>query len=444
MTDQPFDRLTSRQLVGIDRFSPGVLLPVALLFGALAQWLFYGVPLGVNLGLAVIGILILCWALHPAGARVDALDRWVAPVAVIFAFLPTLRSDLMLLLFDVPAALVLVGIAAVCFAGVPVTRRALDLLVVLGLVVGGRIVSGAAVLVAALPELGRPLTRGAGGRIASIGIGLALALPFLVVFGALFASADAVFSSALRNGFDLKRWSIGEVIGRTALAFAFGWIAGGVFLVAGSPSVPAFSPVIPRLRGLVSSTAATTMLVAVDALFLFFVSLQIAYLFGGLDTLNATGLTYSDYARRGFFELIAAALVVGGLIFGVELVVARRSRPYVLAALALVLATLVVVGSAAYRMHLYQLAYGWTEQRFYALAGIAWLRAGGAAAIAVIPRGAMRGVRRAGGLFSLAVAVSVNLLRPSGFVAGQNPERVVARTALPAGAYRGLARACLV
>ena len=444
MRDQTFERLTSRQLVGIDRFSPGVLLPVAFLCGALAQWLFYGVPLGVNLALAVIGMLILCWTLRPAGARVDALDRWVVPVAVIFAFLPTLRSDLMLLLFDVPAMLVLVGMAAVCFAGVPVTRRALDLLVVLGLVVAGRIVSGGAVLLAALPELGRPLTRRAGGRIASIGIGLALALPFLVVFGALFASADAVFSSALRNAFDLKRWSIGEVIGRTALAFACGWVAGGVFLVAGRPSVPAFSPVIPRLRGLVSSTAATTMLVAVDALFLFFVSLQIAYLFGGLDTLNATGLTYSEYARRGFFELIAAGLVVGGLIFGVELVVARRSRPYVLAALTLVLATLVVVGSAAYRMHLYQLAYGWTEQRFYALAGIAWLGAGGAVAIACIARDATRWLVHAGGVLGLGVAVAINVLGPTGFVARQNLERVAAGAALPADAYRGLDVAYLV
>src|SRR2546428_4361181 len=178
MRDQTFERLTSRQLVGIDRFSPGALLPVAFLCGALAQWLFYGVPLGVNLALAVIGMLILCWALRPAGARVDALDAWVVPVAVIFAFLPTLRTDLMLLLFDVPAMLVLVGMAAVCFAGVPVTRRALGLLVVLGLVVAGRIVTGGAVLLAGPPPLGRALAPGAGGPIASVGNGPALARPF--------------------------------------------------------------------------------------------------------------------------------------------------------------------------------------------------------------------------------------------------------------------------
>ena len=43
-----------------------------------------------------------------------------------------------------------------------------------------------------------------------------------------------------------------------------------------------------------------------------FVGLQIAYLFGGLDTLVAAGMTYSDYARRGFFELVAAACLAGG------------------------------------------------------------------------------------------------------------------------------------
>ena len=43
-----------------------------------------------------------------------------------------------------------------------------------------------------------------------------------------------------------------------------------------------------------------------------FVGLQVAYLFGGLDTLVAAGMTYSDYARRGFFELVAAACLAGG------------------------------------------------------------------------------------------------------------------------------------
>src|SRR2546427_12781997 len=376
MTDHVIDHATPR-LGSIDRYSPAVLLSLALLFGLLAQALFYRSALGINVGISAIVVLAAAYRLRPSGVRIDRLDRWIAPGAIVFALLPALRVDLMLLLFDVPAAFVLVTMAVVSFSGVPLTRRAADVLVILGLVVVGRIVAGGALLLAALPDLGRPLARRTGGRIVSVGIGIALAFPFLVVFALLFASADAVFSSAITNVFDFRKWSIGELIGRILLAAVFALVAGGLFLIAGRAAQAPASPGLARLRGLLSSTAGTTTLLAVHALFLFFVGLQIAYLFGGIDTLNATGLTYSSYARRGFFELIAVAALAGGLLFAAELVVAKRTWLYLAAALTLTVATLVIVVSAGYRMQLYQLAYGWTEQPFYALAGIAWLGAGG-------------------------------------------------------------------
>jgi uncharacterized protein DUF4153 len=437
MADHALEHTTPR-VGSIDRYSPAVLLSLALLFGVLAQYLFYRSALGINVGLASAIALAVAWRLRPTGARVDRLDRWIVPAAIIFAFLPANRVDLMLLLFDVPATLVLVTMAAVSFAGVPVTRRAVDTLVVLGLVVVGRIVAGGAVLLAALPDLGRPLARRSGGRIASVGIGIAIAFPFLIVFALLFASADAVFSSAFTNVFDFRKWSIGELIGRGFLAAAFAWLAGGLFVVAGRRTDTTVPAVLPRLRGVLSGIAGATTLLAIDALFVFFVGLQIAYLFGGIDTLNATGLTYSAYARRGFFELIAVAVLAGGLLYAVELVVARRTRLYVAAAVTLALATLVIVVSAAYRMQLYQLAYGWTEQRFYALAAIAWLGAGGACAAVLVWRDATRWLLHAGGLIALAVAIAVNLIGPSAFVARQNLERVVDPSGLPADASREL------
>ena len=437
MTEQTFESTTPR-LGSIDRYSPAVLLPLALLFGLVAQLLFYGVGVGINLGIATVALLGVAWRVRPARARMDRFDLWIAPAAIAFAVLPALRVDLMLLLFDLPATLVLATMAAVSFAGVPLTRRAPDILFVLGVIVAGRILAGGAVLLAALPELGRPLARRTGGRIVSVGIGVALAFPFLVVFALLFASADAVFSSALRNVFDLERWSIGELIGRVFLAAFFAWLAGGLFVVSGRGAETTLAPVLPRLRGVLSSTAGTTMLLAVDALFAFFVALQIAYLFGGIDTLNATGLTYSEYGRRGFFELIAVAVVAGGLVYSVELVVARRSRTYVAAALALVVATVVVVVSAAYRMQLYQLAYGWTEQRFYALAGIGWLGAGCVVAAILIWRNETRWLLHAAGLLGLVVALGVNFIGPGGFVARQDLERVVDPSGLPDDARRVL------
>jgi hypothetical protein len=87
-------------------------------------------------------------------------------------------------------------------------------------------------------------------------------------------------------------------------------------------------------------------------------------------------------------------------------------------------------------MQLYQLAYGWTEQRFYALAGIAWLGAGGACAAVLVWRDATRWLLHAGGLVALAVAIAVNLVGPSALVARQNLERVVDPRGLPADASR--------
>jgi hypothetical protein len=438
MAEQTFDRAPARPLASIDRFSPGVLLPLAALFGLLGQYLFYGVGLGLNFGLATALLLGIAWLLRPVGAHVHSLDRWIAPAAIAFGFAPAVRSDPMLLLFGIPVTAALVAMASVSFAGVPLTSRAADLLVALGVVIVGKLLAGGAVLLAALPDLTRPLARRGGGRIVSVGVGLTLALPFLAVFAALFSSADAVFRSALTNLFDFDRWSIGDLIGRALLATTLGWLAGGIFLVAGRGADTNFPPVLPRLRGLVSSTAATTMLIALDAMFLFFVGLQVAYLFGGVDTLNATGLSYSEYARRGFFELINVAVLAGAIVFGVELVVARRTKLFVIAALILVAATLVVVISAAYRMQLYQLAYGWTEQRFYALAGIVWLGGSAVLAAALIWRNASRWLLHAAAIAGLVVTLGAAAVGPTGFVARQNLERVVDPSGLPADAYRGL------
>ena len=58
-------------------------------------------------------------------------------------------------------------------------------------------------------------------------------------------------------------------------------------------------------------------LALLDLLFLAFVAVQLTVLFGGHDhVLETSGLTYAEYAREGFWQLIAAAaltlVVVGG------------------------------------------------------------------------------------------------------------------------------------
>jgi Domain of unknown function (DUF4173) len=127
----------------------------------------------------------------------------------------------------------------------------------------------------------------------------------------------------------------------------------------------------------------------VDLLFALFVGLQIAYLFGARDTLEAAGLTYSDYARRGFFELVAAAALAGGLVAALDRAIAPRSRWFVGLAIGLMCLTAIVLVSAAIRLRLYQEAYGWTELRFYVYAAIAWLGVGLVSATVLLLRDRM-------------------------------------------------------
>jgi hypothetical protein len=179
------------------------------------------------------------------------------------------------------------------------------------------------------------------------------------------------------------------------------------------------------------ATEALTVLVALDVLFGSFVALQLAYLFGGLDTLAASGLTYANYARRGFFELLAVGFLVGGLIAALEATISSRSRRYVVALLVLVGLTGAVLASSFLRLRLYQEAYGWTELRFYVLASIAFLAVAFAAAAWLIVRNRSTWLPNAVAAAGLAVFLAINLVGPQAYVTDQNLARAIDPSLVP-------------
>jgi len=184
--------------------------------------------------------------------------------------------------------------------------------------------------------------------------------------------------------------------------------------------------------------AAVVVLLVLDAVFGLFVVLQAAYLFGGLDTLALSGMTYSEYARRGFFELVIVAVLSGAVVLALDATVVERSRTFRVAAAGLAVLTGVVLLSATVRLGLYQQAYGWTELRFFTLAGISWLGVGVVATVAGVL------VERAGWVprvmvgAGLAIALVVNAIGPQAFVASQNLARAMDPSLVPADGESGL------
>ena len=412
-------------------------LAFATLFGVSAQLLFFGHGPGLNLPIAAGLFLTLTWVQRSRGHAIDRRDLWIPAGTALFAAFPAVRAEVMLLTFDVLATLALAVATVVMLSGV----RVIDLPAVRVVAeafgaLGALLVRGASVLAAAWPLLASILGARAS-RAGGYAAGLLLGAPFLFIFAALFGSADAVFGRALADVFDVRRWldALGELPGRVTVATIAAWIAAGAFFRLRTPPRPA--PSGPP-RGWLAAEPATVALVAIDGLFAVFVALQVTYLFGGRDTVEAAGITYSAYARRGFFELIDVAVLVGVVLFGAELAVRRRARAYVIAALALVALSVVVLISAAYRLDLYQRAYGWTEQRFYAAAMIAFL-AGALAVLAwSIGRARMRLALQPLTIAALAVAAAVNLLGPSDLVVRLNVARVLDQGSLPTDAERRL------
>jgi hypothetical protein len=115
-----------------------------------------------------------------------------------------------------------------------------------------------------------------------------------------------------------------------------------------------------------------------NVLFACFVAVQFRYFFGGAArVMSITELTYSEYARRGFFELTWVAGLVLPLLLGAHALLRKNSpaaervfRPLAGAQVALLF---VIMASAVARMRLYQSEYGLTELRLYTTAFMLWL-----------------------------------------------------------------------
>ncbi len=212
--------------------------------------------------------------------------------------------------------------------------------------------------------------RSGAGVLATAGLSLVL----LTVFGALFASADAAFATLLAR-------ALPEVDAATVARWIFLFVVVGLVLLGAAyvRSAP------PDLAGLTGPPARPVRrlewavpLAALNLLFTVFVLVQLTVLFGGAGhVLRQAGLTYAEYARHGFWQLLSVtALTLLVLVAAARWAprATRTDRALVRVLLGgLAALTLVVVASALYRMDLYADVYGLTRLRLLVAACELWL-----------------------------------------------------------------------
>jgi hypothetical protein len=310
-------------------------------------------------------------------------------------------------------------LAAPCAASIAVAGRHFRSLVFSALVVP-------LAAMRALPWVTRALwaaRQGAGGQAARTVVAAAVGLCLVAVFAPLLASADPAFARLL----DELVPTIDETAVARAVLFALGACAvlGFGFVLLAPPAPPGPTASGPARLRRVEWALPIGLLVA---LFGMFVGVQFATLFGSDDHVQrTTGLTYAEYARGGFWQLLAVTV----LALGVVLLASRYAptptsadrtwKRTLLAALAGL--TLVIVASALRRMWLYQEAYGFTTLRLVVLTCELWLGACFLLVLVAVLRLRARPVLREMAAAGVVALLALAALDPDQFVAAYNLDR---------------------
>ncbi|MCI4063297.1 DUF4173 domain-containing protein [Micromonospora sp. R77] len=243
----------------------------------------------------------------------------------------------------------------------------------LGLLTAGVLPPVAAVRALPWAARGLPRQRPDGTSVGRILVSVGVSAALLLLFGLLFTSADAVFA-------DLVAGALPDA----APPNVFGWVfrlllvgavlLGGAYLLAAPPDL--------ELRAGPARTVGrlewALPLALLDVLFGAFVLVQLAVLFGGSGhVLRTAGLTYAEYARGGFWQLLTVSALTLLVIAGALRWAPRRTgtdRVLIRVLIGgLTVLSLVVVASALYRMWVYTDAYGATRLRLVVATAELWL-----------------------------------------------------------------------
>ena len=207
-----------------------------------------------------------------------------------------------------------------------------------------------------------------------VGAGLALCLlvPLFVLALMLLAGADAGFASLLERF--AKLLTVPEWVAGRLLMFV-GSLPVGAYLYGALGSVLRQKPdperqsrwlaALDKQRCLPQS-AMTLGLLAFCGLYLLFFVVQAGYLFGAFFDRLPAGFTAAEYARRGFFELCAVAMLNFGLLLAVNVLCKGKpqKRPLLRGLTAALMASnLLFVLVGASKMGLYVTRFGLTEKR---------------------------------------------------------------------------------
>lgn len=207
-------------------------------------------------------------------------------------------------------------------------------------------------------------------------IGLAISFPILLVVVTLLSSADGVFHHVLLalpnvldqisfgEGFVRVLWII--LLGMGLFGLVWGYVDSKIYDWNMQPKE--YGPVLAPVSFKMDPIIMTTILIAINTVYVLFVFVQFSYLFGAWEGILPEGSSYADYARSGFFELIMVAAINFVILLLALVSEVKRSgglQKFINVLLYILVGCSTVMLYSAYtRLTLYEEVYGYTTTRF--------------------------------------------------------------------------------
>lgn len=391
---------------------------------------------GLNFTLLFLGVAAGIVLLLPRERWSDPEPALLVGAGVFFAASITLRDAIGLNFIAFIAACVAFALVARDGGRGWIGRSGLADMVEALVAAGGRSALGFASFVRPGSAFGSPRSGTQPIRVAE-GMGTAamilrgalMAAPLLLLFGLLLASADPVFERLIQ---EVVRIDLDPLMEHLVPIGVLGWLATGYF--AGFPRGTRIPGLTDRRlpRSTIEVGEANIAVGLVNLLFLSFVLVQVRYLFGGAELVEATiGLTYAEYARSGAVELgLCAGVAIPALLLADWSIRAsdddRVDRVFRSLAAFQIALLLVVLVSAFERLRVYQEVYGLTVSRVYGTVGLVWLGVVAILFVTTVLRG-RRDRLAPSGLGSAFVAVAVLIVaNPEGVIVRANVDRMEA------------------
>ncbi|MBO7474688.1 MAG: DUF4173 domain-containing protein [Ruminococcus sp.] len=215
----------------------------------------------------------------------------------------------------------------------------------------------------------------AGSNVKYILTGLLITVPVTAVVAALLMSADDGLMNIL-SGIYEKVFSLEmcDIIEQLIFAVPFSmYLFGMLYANAHRSKIKPLEEqgCIQKLYGVrfISNLVMYTAVTPLCILYVLFFISQANYFLSAFSGSLPEGYTYADYARQGFFELCAVAVINLAVLCGISLFSKKtgREKPAALKIYSVVLSvfTIILIATAMSKMVMYIYNYGLTELRVY-------------------------------------------------------------------------------